>query len=385
MKDYRKLAKEVFDRINSIRAKPSAYVQDFVKMSKKFNGNVYDGHLRTQEGAAAVLEVIDFLSTQASLPAIELHKGLQKSVEDFANELSQTGGVSHKDKNGEEAAARISKVVNWSGSMSECLSLGSETAEDIVNWWIIDDGATRRGHRKNIFAKSSKYGGVGCASHPKYRVVAILDLIEEIAEETKSEGKFDAKEPGVKPAYKAHHDYKKLAQEVFLRINLIRGNPKGIIPEFIEMVKKFKGNLYDNVLRTYEGAAAVEEAIEFVKGQLALPPIELHEGLRQVAEDFANELGATGNFSHIDENGHGPSERIGKVVKVSGSLSECLSLGSDTADDIVNSWIIDDGNTNRGHRRNLFSANSKLGGVGCAAHPKMRVVAVFNAIDGIAK
>jgi len=381
------LGKEVFDRINSIRAKPSAYVQDFVKMTKKFNGNIYDNKLRTQEGAAAVLEVIDFLTSQAPLPPIELHKGLQKVAEDFANELSHTGSVSHKNNNGEGPAARISKVVNWTGSMSECLSFGKKTAEEIVNWWIIDDGTPGRGHRKNIFAKSSKYGGVGCASHPKFKVVTILDLIEEIAEETKHKGHFDTEVPGVKSTStpKARKNYRKLAQEVFDRINLVRENPKGIIPEFAEMLKKFKGDLYDNKLRTHEGAAAVEEAIEFAKGQQSLPPIKLYEGLRQVAEEFANELEATGNFSHIDKNGHGPSERIGKVVKVSGSLSECLSLGSETAADIVNSWIIDDGNANRGHRRNLFSVNSKLGGVGCAAHPKMQVVAVFNAIDGIIK
>eukprot|EP00826_Nyctotherus_ovalis_P010378 TRINITY_DN12741_c0_g1_i8.p1 TRINITY_DN12741_c0_g1~~TRINITY_DN12741_c0_g1_i8.p1 ORF type:complete len:380 (-),score=125.60 TRINITY_DN12741_c0_g1_i8:103-1242(-) len=377
MKDYKQLAKEVFNRINYARGNPSGLTQELVAMTKKFSGNVYDGWLRTQEGAAAVLEAINFLEAQAPLPPILLHEGLHKVAQDFADELGHTGNFSHKDKNGQGAATRISKVVNWTGSMSECLSIGSETAEDIVNWWIIDDGTPSRGHRKNIFARTSKLGGVGCAAHPKYKVVAVLDLIEAVDAEARLAENF---EPSSNKAKRK--DYKKLAEEVLDRINYSRTTPQKLIPEFTEMTKKFKDNLYNNLIRTHEGVAAVQEALEFLKAQQSLPPIKLHEGLEKAAEDFANEMSETGNFSHKDKFGQGPAERIAKVAKVKGELSESLSLGSEAAADIVNFWIIDDGVPSRGHRRNLFSANAKLGGVGCAPHPKMRLVAVFNTIDG---
>ena len=98
---------------------------------------------------------------------------------------------------------------------------------------------------------------------------------------------FDTKVLGVKPrlTHKAGKDYKKLTQEVFDRINPVgenplklyekidakEANPKGIILELAEMLKKFKGNLYDNKLRTHEGPSTVEEGIEFAKEQQNLP------------------------------------------------------------------------------------------------------------------
>lgn len=421
MKNYKRLAKKLFDRINLARENPSVIIKDLTEMSEKFDGNIYNGYLRTHEGVQAVLEAIDFLKHQEPVPPIKLHDGLQKVAEDFATELGETGKCTHKDKNGQGAAARISNVVNWAGSLSECLSLGSETPEDIVNWWIIDDGTPSRGHRKNLFATTSKFGGVGCASHPKYKVAAILDLIEEESAPVEyvkpskarindrprygqrdSEKTKPIEERMTKPVEKAAEEpierteetqeetsgttaevkgSNKLAEDVLDQINYARANPQKLVPVFTEMSKKFKGNLYNNILRTKEGVAAVLEALEFVKKQSPLPPIKRREKLMKVAQDFADEMSQTGSFGHTDKNGESPFDRIGKVIKVSGSSSECLAAGSETAEDIVNSWIIDDGTKTRGHRKNLFAETAKLGGVGCASHPKLRKVAVFDAIE----
>jgi uncharacterized protein YkwD len=387
MNNYKRLASQVLERINFVRENPAELIKDLNKMKKKFNGNIYDGYLRTHEGVEAINEAIKFLESQKPVSRIRVHDGLQKVAEDFVHELSETGKCTHKDKNGLGAAARISKVVNWTGSLSECLSLGSETAEDIVNWWIIDDGTPSRGHRKNLFAKTSKLGGVGCASHPRFKVAAILDLIEEI-DETSPPKEYSetpitehTKPKPKSPSEPTEKDYKQLARDVLSRINYVRAKPQKLIPMFEEMSKKFKGDLYDNILRTREGASAVLEACEFVKKQEPLPSIRCNEKLMKVAEDFANEMSQTGGFSHTDKYGQGPFERIAKVMKVNGTQSECLALGSETAEDIVNSWIIDDGTKSRGHRKNLFAPTAKLGGVGCAPHPKMRLVAVFDAVE----
>lgn len=390
MKNYKRLAREVLSRINRIRENPSVLIEDLTKMTKKFNGNIYDGYLRTHEGVDAVHEAIKFLEDQAPLPRIKVHEGLQKVAEDFATELGETGKCTHKDRNGQGAAARISAAVNWSGALSELLSLGSETPEDIVNWWVIDDGTPSRGHRKNLFAATSKLGGAGCAAHPKYKVVAILDLVEETDEAsspTQSRTSTTSARPRTTPrtsttaAASSEKDYRKLAEDVLDRVNYVRANPRTLVPTLTEMSTKFSGNLYDGVLRTREGAPAVLEALEFVRTQKPLPPIKRHEGLMKVAEDFAKELSQTGSFSHKDKYGQGPFDRIKKVVKATGSQSECLALGSETAEDIVTSWIIDDGTSSRGHRKNLFATTAKLGGVGCAPHPMMRLVSVFDTIE----
>jgi len=134
MKNYKKLARKVFKRINSARENPSGLIKDLNDMKEKFNGNLYNGYLRTHKGVKAVDEAIEFLKKQEPMPHIKLHDGLQKVAEDFVNKLNKTGKYTHKDKNGLGSATRISEAVNWVGSLSECLSLGNETAEDIVNW-----------------------------------------------------------------------------------------------------------------------------------------------------------------------------------------------------------------------------------------------------------
>lgn len=419
MKNYKRLAKKLFERINLVRENPSMIINDLKEMSGKFDGNVYDGYLRTHEGVQAVLEAIDFLKNQEPVPRIKLHDGLQKVAEDFATELGETGKCTHKDKNGQGAAARISGAIDWAGSLSECLSLGSETPEDIVNWWIIDDGTPSRGHRKNLFATTSKFGGAGCASHPRYKVAAILDLVEEIedepapveyarhskarisdrprerqkdTEETELIGK-PVEEPRERTRERRRETPRtsakptevkgsnNLAEDVLNQINYVRANPQKLVPVFTEMSKKFKGNLYNDILRTNEGVSAVLEALEFVKKQSPLPPVKRHEKLMKVAQDYADEMSQTGGFSHTDKYGKSPFERIAKVIKVNGAQSECLALGSETAEDIVNSWIVDDGTKSRGHRKNIFATTTKMGGVGCATHPKLRYVAVFDSIE----
>jgi len=95
-------------------------------------------------------------------------------------------------------------------------------------------------------------------------------------------------------------------------------------------------------------------------------------------------MSETGGFSHTDNYGQGPFDRIAKAMKANGAQSECLALGNETAEDIVNSWIIDDGTKSRDHRKNLFASTAKLEGmrgVDCAPHPKMRLVTVLDAIE----
>ncbi len=47
---------------NAIRTNPSSFVPKLEEMKNKFNGNVYNGVLTTNEGVSAVNEAITFLN-----------------------------------------------------------------------------------------------------------------------------------------------------------------------------------------------------------------------------------------------------------------------------------------------------------------------------------
>ena len=54
------------------------------------------------------------------------------------------------------------------------------------------------------------------------------------------------------------------AKQDLVYINKIRTNPKSFIPVLEAMLPKFRGNLYNNYMRTNEGATAVRDAISFL-------------------------------------------------------------------------------------------------------------------------
>ena len=69
-----------------------------------------------------------------------------------------------------------------------------------------------------------------------------------------------------------------LDRDVFNAHNEVRTNPKSLIPDLEAQLPKFEGNLLKNEetnvhLRTNEGAAAVQECIEFLNKAEPLPAL----------------------------------------------------------------------------------------------------------------
>ena len=97
----------------------------------------------------------------------------------------------------------------------------------------------------------------------------------------------------------------------------------------------------------------------------------------------AKELGNANHYAHEGGDGRGPSSRISKELKWTKVVAECIEFGSNTASDIVNSLIIDDGNEERSNRKVIFSKNMTFVGVGCAPHPEFGIVTVLNFVGGV--
>ena len=102
---------------------------------------------------------------------------LAKAALAHAKELGNATTCAHVGGDGRGPTSRVSKELKWSKVVAECIELGSNSASDIIASLIIDDGNEERSNRKVLFSKTLKYVGVGCAPHPEYGIVTVLNFI----------------------------------------------------------------------------------------------------------------------------------------------------------------------------------------------------------------
>ena len=179
--DLPRLEAQVLSELNSVRTNPAAYAANLSPLLTMFTGTVlqrpgWSFPVQTNEGAAAVREAIDALAKQPAVPRLTLDPALSTAARDLANDQSRTGAVGHTSSDGASPADRISRYGTWAISYGENVDYGAVTSgRDVVEDMLIDDGVPSRGHRINTFDASARVLGVGCAPHPKYGLVCVID------------------------------------------------------------------------------------------------------------------------------------------------------------------------------------------------------------------
>jgi uncharacterized protein YkwD len=112
--------------------------------------------------------------------------------------------------------------------------------------------------------------------------------------------------------------------------------------------------------------AAVEEAIDFLERQAALPPLAGDRRVDAAAREHTVSQGPRGDV------GHGPAGGLGRRLREqgvwAGLAAENISYGYDDPRDVVRQLIVDSGVPSRGHRHNIFGSNYRLAGVSCGPH-----------------
>lgn len=95
--------------------------------------------------------------------------------------------------------------------------------------------------------------------------------------------------------------------------------------------------------------------------QRPLPPLIKHPGLCRAADDHIKDLCENKIFGHKGTDGSSFSQRIlGHCKKGPGAMAELIGsdfdlAGRNTPELTILSLIIDDGISDRGHRRTIFS------------------------------
>jgi uncharacterized protein YkwD len=178
------------------------------------------------------------------------------------------------------------------------------------------------------------------------------------------------------------------AASVIKEMNLARTEPALYAGFLQEMRPHFNGNILAmpgrTMLRTKEGAGAVDEAISFLRSTPARAPLALSHGMCRGAADHCADQ-ASGGFGHGGSDRSNPAERMSRYGSWSTLWGENVSYGKTTAREIVIALIIDDGLSGRKHRQNIFNPTFNYAGAAFGPHATYRTVCSIDFAGGYAE
>ena len=80
-------------------------------------------------------------------------------------------------------------------------------------------------------------------------------------------------------------------------------------------------------LRTWEGPAAVEEAISYLQTAVPTHPLEWRTGMAMACTDHVNDTGPVGQTGHTGTDGSTMGERLNRYGQWGQSAGENISYG----------------------------------------------------------
>ena len=174
--------------------------------------------------------------------------------------------------------------------------------------------------------------------------------------------------------------FEELEKELFQLHNKIRQNPQSYIPKLKEYLKYFRNKIYhppgEDPIQTYEGPEAFEDAIQFLKTQKPVGPLEFNDNITNACRDHASDIGEKGFTSHEGSTTKNISERLEKYCEWDGACSESIDLGFRTAENVLINLLVDDGVSNRYQRLNIFNGKFRYIGIGACTHREYGICVV---------
>ena len=187
-----------------------------------------------------------------------------------------------------------------------------------------------------------------------------------------------------------HSDYEDLNRAVFEAQNIARVYPQYFadLAEY-EIENKFvydrnqnptktlwleenfvpKSNRCYNQLSSFEGASAWQELVDNFSGfESKLEPLIWSEGLSQACYDHVQDIGPNSITGHTGSDFSSPFDRIDRYVTSNGAGENLGFSDAVNGEDVILQLLIDDGVSNRGHRKNIMNADFTHAGVSCGCH-----------------
>ena len=168
--------RQLVEEINLARTNPAAYaskVQEYIphfqdKILKMPDQRVA---IKTQEGAAAYEECVNFLRSAEPTEAHVPSRGLTRIANDF---LSGVQSVDPSQIGTIDMNAIIDKYGSFQGNFSRAMEFGGSTPEQVVINLLVSDGDKSRSQRDALLNPILKRIGVSQGKHDIYRTVTII-------------------------------------------------------------------------------------------------------------------------------------------------------------------------------------------------------------------
>ncbi len=177
-------------------------------------------------------------------------------------------------------------------------------------------------------------------------------------------------------------DWSRLAAEIHEETNLARRDPAGYADRLEALLPRFEGNLLERpgrpMLRTEEGAPAVQEAIAALRARTPVQPLSWSRGLAGAAADHVSDQGPVGGLEHDGTDGSDPARRAERRGQWIAGVAENIAYGDNPAREVVIQLLVDDGVPDRGHRNNILDPEWSVEGVSCGPHQAYGQICVMN-------
>jgi uncharacterized protein YkwD len=163
------------------------------------------------------------------------------------------------------------------------------------------------------------------------------------------------------PAAQAGGDFD---SQLFAEINLARTQPQvyaGIVAE--------RGAAMRN------SAGAIQEAVKYLQKAKSKGALIQSPGLTQSAFSHVLDTGPRGIKGHVGTDGSHVNKRANRFGRWDGLVGENICYGNQSARDVIVCLIIDEGISNRYHRKNIFG-NYRYMGVASGSHATAGLVVV---------
>lgn len=175
-------------------------------------------------------------------------------------------------------------------------------------------------------------------------------------------------------------NYEEIESDLFQLHNELRTKPQNFLPKLRNLLPYFKDKIFtvpgEDPIQTFEGASAVEEAINFLKSQKPVPELTLNDEITKSCRDHIEDIGPKGMTTHEGSDGSNIGDRIEKYCEWDGAVAENMDFGFKKAENILLNMIIDDGVKERFQRNNLFNPMFQKIGIGVGEHKIYGICAV---------
>ena len=167
---------QLVNKINEFRSNPQGYAKKINEYVSYFKGKVLripgsNSGIRTEEGAAAYIEAVEFLANQEGIFPLEPSKGLGRICLDFMKEAQTADPEEIGNINLEEI---IKRYGHFKQNLNRAMDFGGEDPEQVLINLIVCDGDPNRGNRESLLSKDLHKIGVANAKHHTYRYCTLI-------------------------------------------------------------------------------------------------------------------------------------------------------------------------------------------------------------------